>query len=184
MASTSGRQSGSADSDTPYQTLPLSSTPEDFEMMPPPSVPRALTSKCRRTSDENMTLSTTSSVCIVEKMWNLSGLVKLSLKGFYSALLHYLYWRQLYFWDQSLCLVPGTPENFFVRWFTMSVHSQWLRWWSIVCWWCTVTILFFFFNNYMIWMLAWEMHICKSLICRIQIRITLSCLVIVKVFKT
>ena len=42
----------------------------------------------------------------------------------------------------------------------------------------------FFFNNYMIWMLAWEMHICKSLICRIQIRITLSCLVIVKVFKT
>lgn len=72
MTSTSGRQSGSADSDTPYQTLPLSSTPEDVEMMPPPRVPRVLTSKRRRTSEENLTSTSTttssSSVGMVEKM--------------------------------------------------------------------------------------------------------------------
>lgn len=72
MTSTSGRQSGSADSDTPYQTLPLSSTPEDVEMMPPPRVPRVLTSKRRRTSEENLTSTSTttssSSVGMIEKM--------------------------------------------------------------------------------------------------------------------
>ena len=71
MTASSGRQSGSVDSDTPYQTLPLISTPEDIEMMPPPSVPRGLTSKRRRTSDENTTSTPTtssSSVGMTEKM--------------------------------------------------------------------------------------------------------------------
>lgn len=49
---------------------------------------------------------------------------------------------------------PRHTIKLFVRWFTMSVHLQWLRWWSIVCWWCTVIILFFF--SIIIWSGCWH----------------------------
>lgn len=85
MTSTSGRQSGSADSDTLYQTLPLSSTPKDVEMMPPPTVPRALTSKCRRTSMRtwHRQQPQAQAVWVWLRRWNLSSLVKLSCKAFF-----------------------------------------------------------------------------------------------------